>query len=97
MKTVQDIQDIISDNMPYLRSKFSIKEIGIFGSFVRRENASDSDLDVLVEFSKPVGLFDFLELEEELANLLGLKVDLVSKKGLKPHIGQHILQEVIYV
>ncbi len=83
--------------MPYLRSKFSIKEIGIFGSFVRRENASDSDLDVLVEFSKPVGLFDFLELEEELANLLGLKVDLVSKKGLKPHIGQHILQEVIYV
>jgi uncharacterized protein len=54
-------------------------------------------VDVLVEFEKPVGLFEFLKLENFLSNLLGVKVDLVSKKALKPHIGEHIVQEVIMI
>jgi predicted nucleotidyltransferase len=54
-------------------------------------------VDVLVEFEEPIGLFEFMELEEYLSDLLGVKVDLVSKKALKPHIGERILQEVIMV
>jgi hypothetical protein len=49
-----------------------------------------------VEFEKPVGLFDFIALEEYLSSLLGAKVDLVSKKALKPKIGERILSEVVY-
>ena len=56
-----------------------------------------SDVDVLVEFEEPVGLFEFMDLEAYLTGLLGVKVDLVSKKALKPHIGKHILEEVISI
>ena len=54
-------------------------------------------MDVLVEFEEPIGLFEFVDLEMYLSNLLGVKVDLVSKKALKPHIGEHIFKEVIIV
>ena len=52
--------------------------------------------EILVEFQEPIGLFKFLELEEHLSDLLGKKVDLVSKKALKPRIGQRILAEAVY-
>ena len=74
-----------------------MKEIGVFGSFVRGEAKKSSDIDILVEFSEPVGLFEFMELEEYLEKLLGHKVDLVSKKALKPIIGKYILEEVVIV
>jgi len=54
-------------------------------------------VDILVEFKKPIGLFKFLELEEYLSDLIGRKVDLVSKKALKPRIGKHILREVAFL
>jgi predicted nucleotidyltransferase len=54
-------------------------------------------VDVLVEFEEPVGLFEFMDLEMYLSDLLGVKVDLVSKKALKPHIGERILKEVILI
>ncbi len=74
-----------------------MKTIGVFGSYVRGEQKETSDVDVLVEFEEPVGLFEFMDLEEYLTGLLGVKVDLVSKKALKPHIGKHILEEVISI
>jgi len=80
-----------------LRAKYSVKEIGVFGSIVRGEAGEQSDIDVLVEFSSPIGLFQFLELEEYLGSRLGRKVDLVSKKALRPRIGAHILKEVVMV
>ena len=80
-----------------LRERFKVKEIGVFGSYVRGMQRSGSDVDVLVEFEEPVGLFDFMDLEDYLSGLLGVKVDLVSRKALKPHIGEHILGEVVYV
>ena len=64
---------------------------------MRQEAREDSDIDILVEFEKPIGLFKFLELEEHLSQLLGRKVDLVSKNALKPHIGKYILDEVIMI
>ena len=74
-----------------------MKEFGIFGSFVRGEQGADSDLDILVEFEKPIGFVKFLKLENKLSELFGVKVELVTKKALKPYIGKRILQEVRYV
>lgn len=91
------IRGIIQKNMGFLRSEYSIKSVGVFGSFSRGEEKRSSDIDILVEFSRPVGMFKFIELEEYLTKLIGKKVDLVTKKALKPAIKEEILQEVIYV
>ena len=80
-----------------LEEKYKVKEIGVFGSYVRGEQKKRSDIDILVEFKEPIGLFEFMDLEEFLKNLLGVKVDLVSKKALKPIIGKYILRETVYI
>ncbi len=97
MKAKEEILKMLAELKPELQSRYKVKEIGVFGSFVRGEQGEASDVDILVEFEKPIGFFKFLNLEEYLANQLGLKVDLVSKKALKPVIGQHILEEVILI
>ena len=73
------------------------EKIILFGSCAYGKVRADSDIDMLVEFSKPVGFFKFIELEEFLGKLTGKKVDLVTKKALKPAIKNEILQEVSYV
>lgn len=97
MKTVEELKKTLSKHKQELHEKFNVKTIGIFGSYVRSEQKDGSDVDILVEFTEPIGFFRFLELEEHIQNLLGLKVDLVSKKALKPRIGRYILAEVVEV
>jgi predicted nucleotidyltransferase len=97
MKNLNDIMKTLAAHKEELQQRYKVKEIGIFGSVVRGEQKGTSDVDILVEFENPIGFFTFLELEEYLSTLLGLKVDLVSKKALKPTIGRYILQEVIPV
>jgi hypothetical protein len=80
---------------PKLDTEYQVKTIRIFGSVVREETHSQSDIDVLVEIRQPIGMFKFLDLEELLSKRLGAKVDLVSKKALKPAIGRAILEEVV--
>ena len=87
----------MENNKNELREKFNIKQIGIFGSYVRGEQKKTSDVDIIVEFEKPVGLFEFIGLKNHLSDLLNVKVDLVMKKGLKPRIEGKILKEVVYV
>ena len=87
----------LRENKSVLEEKYKVKTLGVFGSYVRGEQKKSSDLDILVEFREPIGLFKFMELEEFLGNNTGIKVDLVSKKALKPRIGKHILDEVINV
>jgi len=94
---VQGIKEILLAHRQELRKKYGVKEIGIFGSYARKENRKDSDIDILVEIEKPMGFFTFIKLERYLSELLGAKVDLVTKNALKPYIGQRILAEVIYV
>ncbi len=94
---IEEILKTLESHKQELQKRFGIKEIGVFGSYVRGEQREDSDLDVLVEFETPVDLFTFLELEEVISRLTGIKVDLVMKKALKPKIGKNILKEVIYV
>lgn len=97
MKNLQEIRDILSKHEKELKGKYEVKEMGIFGSFVRGEQREDSDVDILVEFERPIGFFSFLKLEEQLSDILGAKVDLVSKKALRPYIGRAILEEVVPV
>jgi predicted nucleotidyltransferase len=97
MHDVEDIKRILLRNKAELRKRFKVKTIGVFGSYVRGEQNRQSDVDLLVEFEEPVGLFEFMDLEMYLTDLLGVKVDLVSKKALKPHIGERILKEVAII
>jgi predicted nucleotidyltransferase len=97
MKTVQDIKRVLKSHKEELGSKYGVKEIGIFGSYVKEERKEMSDVDILVEFEKPLGLFEFVGLKNYLTDLLGVNVDLVMRKALKPNIGKRILSEVVYV
>lgn len=97
MNTISLVKKILSDEKETLSKKYNVSRIGVFGSVVCGEDTKDSDIDILVDFSKPIGLFDFMNMENYLAKKLGKKVDLVSYKALKPNIGKRILSEVIYV
>ena len=97
MKTLEEIRNLLLRHKEQLRKEYGVKEIGIFGSYIRGEQDKSSDLDILIELEKPIGFVKFLKLENSLSALLGIKVELVTKKALKPYIGQRILQEVIYV
>ena len=97
MKTdVSAINEALASNLSYLKKTYHVEKIGVFGSFSRGEETKSSDIDVLIEFSKPISMFRFIELEEFLSKILGRKVDLVSKKALKPRIKEQILREVRY-
>ena len=76
---------------------YGVREIGIFGSYRRGKQTKKSDLDILVSFYKPIDLFRFMDLEDEISSLTNKKTDLVMKSALKPYIGKRILSEVLYV
>ena len=97
MKDLEEIKEIIKDCEPTLEDKFEVENIGIFGSYVKNNAEKDSDVDILVEFKEPIGLFEFVELKGFLEEKLNLEVDLVTKKALKPAIGERILKEVSYL
>ena len=89
----KEIEAILRERRDVLTRDCGVTEIGVFGSCLRGDASDDSDIDILVVFSQPVGFFKFLELEERLSEWLGAKVDLVTKAALKPHIGRRILNE----
>ena len=98
MITLEDIRKILKEHEETLKMKYRATRIGIFGSYVRgEEEVVTSDLDLLVEFDDGITLFKFIEMENYLSDLLGIKVDLVMKKALKPRIGKNILKEVLYI
>ena len=99
MKKIDEIKSTLSVHREELIQKYKIKEIGIFGSYVRGEQNKQSDVDILIEFDEAANfsLLDFIRLENSLSDLLGVKVDLVEKQTLKPRIGKHVLQEVVII
>ncbi len=88
---------ILRAHLPELTERYKVKSLGIFGSYLRAEQKPRSDLDVLVEYSEPVSLYHGVRLQDHLTELLGVKVDLVPKKNLKPYIGKRILSEVVWL
>jgi len=86
MKSKEEVLKTMKKELPYLKEKFQVKSIGIFGSYARGEQTKKSDIDMLVEFDVPVGFFKFIDLENYLSEKLRVKVDLVTPDALKPLI-----------
>jgi predicted nucleotidyltransferase len=92
-----EIISILKKEMPYLKKEYRVSEIGLFGSYVRGEADSESDMDILVSFSESPGFIKFIRLEDYLSRCLrGVKVDLVVKNPLKTNIGKEVLSEAIF-
>jgi len=77
--------------------QFAVKSLAVFGSVARGEATESSDVDLLVEFNRPIGLFEFIRLKNHLENLIGFKVDLVTPDALHPALRKSILSEAVYV
>jgi len=97
MMKIEETKKKLTELKPVLRAEFKVKSIGVFGSYIRGKEKEKSDLDILVEFEEPVSLLKFIELENYLSDSIGVKVDLVMKRALKPRIGKHILEEVVNI
>jgi len=91
-----DILKKLSDLKPILHRDYAVKEIGLFGSFSDDSHTDDSDIDLLVEFERPIG-WKYFSLEIYLENIFGRKIDLVTKNALKEQIKDRILKQVKYV
>jgi uncharacterized protein len=96
MKTLQEIRSNLSSHKNRLFNDYPIKSMAIFGSYSRKEQKDSSDLDILVEFSDRIGI-RFIDLADELEKIVGFKVDLVSKKGIKEKYLKAIDSDLIYV
>lgn len=96
MKTLTDIKTLLTLKKAALFRKYPIKSLAIFGSYARNEQQEESDLDLMVEFNGKIGS-DFIILAEELEEIMGTKVDLVSMKGIKSRYFEHIKEDIIYV
>ena len=96
MTTLNDIKDTLKNNKQRLTEKYGISLLAIFGSYGREQQREDSDIDILVDFQKSIGI-EFIDLADELEILLQHKVELVSRNGIKPQYYQHIEKELMYV
>jgi predicted nucleotidyltransferase len=96
MFSQHDIEKTLKNLKPLLSDKYYVERIGYFGSYSRNEQAESSDIDILVDFRKPIG-WDFFDLQELLEKELKLKVDLVSITALKEQLKDSILRQVKYV
>lgn len=90
--TKEDINRLLFSNREILK-KYRVKSISLFGSYVRNEQKEESDIDFLVDFQEGATLFDFVELQDSLSELLAKKVSIVSRRGLSKYIGPYILKE----
>jgi hypothetical protein len=96
MRTLQEIKDTLVNHKGRLFHDYPIRSLAIFGSYSRSEQNDSSDLDILVEFSDKIGV-RFIDLAEDLENIIGFKVDLVSKNGIKEKYLKSIDSDLIYV
>jgi uncharacterized protein len=96
MDTRNDIIKKLKDLKPVLQEGYSVKKIGLFGSFSDNTFSEDSDIDILVEFERPIG-WKYFTLEIFLENTLGRKIDLVTRSALKEQIKDQILKQVKYI
>ncbi|HHF97974.1 MAG TPA: nucleotidyltransferase [Candidatus Aerophobetes bacterium] len=101
MREIDRIMRILKDHKEELKRRFSLKKIGVFGSYTREEQTPESDIDIYVEFDIKNLTFDkYLELIDYLEKLLGRKIDLITKYGVEtiriPYIKEEIKRSLIY-
>ncbi len=93
----QEVLDIIKQHQRELTEVYGVKSLALFGSVARDEAGPASDIDMLVEFDRPVGLFGLFSLQDRLEELLGRKVDLGTPDSLKPRLRSSVMHEMVYV
>lgn len=93
---LETVSALLKQRQAELRHR-GVKSLAVFGSLARGEAAPDSDIDILVEFSRPVGLFEFIRLKLYLEELTGRRVDLVTPDALRPAMRAGILDEAVHV
>jgi predicted nucleotidyltransferase len=96
VKTREEIERLLRLHLPELRRRFKVRRIGVFGSVVRGDQRSRSDVDILVEYSETPSLLAIVALKRHLTEMTGEKVDLVPASALKPAYRQTILDDVVY-
>lgn len=96
----QEVIKVLRNGLPYLRSNYGVKRIALFGSFAKGKQRGDSDIDILVEFKKPIG-FKFIDFAEYIEKLVGRKVDILTPEGVKgiriKEVAERIERGMIYV
>ena len=97
MLSKKKIIKLLASNQSQLKQMYPIKKMGLFGSFARSKQTEESDVDILIEFEKPIGLFTFSRLQLTLSDMLHNNVDLVTPNSLKPLIKDKILVEVNWI
>ncbi|MBI4130390.1 nucleotidyltransferase family protein [Candidatus Roizmanbacteria bacterium] len=100
VKQVQNKEEILMrlQNQKETLGSYGVAEIGLFGSFVRSEQTSESDIDLLVKFDKGKKTFrSFMQLAQHIEAIMGRKVEMVTSESLSPYIAPHIQSEIEYV
>ena len=100
MSRLDDVIEKIKTNYQYLAAEFGVKRIGVFGSVAKKLDSDESDIDLIVEFEKPIGL-KFVDLAEYLEGLFGRKVDILTEDGVNnirvKRVLEKIKEDIIYV
>ena len=98
--TQKEVLEILRNNLPFLKEKYGVRKIAIFGSFAKEIQKEDSDIDIIIEFEKPIGL-KFVELAEYIETILGKEVDILTPEGVKSirynEVVEDIKRSVVYV
>ena len=97
MTTLSEILAKLADLKPELKRRYKVREIGLFGSWVRAEQHTTSDIDILVEFEEEADLFDWIGLTLYLEENLGYPVDVVPRKALRPELQPAVLEQVVRI
>ena len=93
----EQILETLKELKEELGNRYKVRDVGLFGSFVRSQESETSDVDILVEFEQGADLLDLVALGDFLEEKLGRKVDLVTKKALRPEIRDRVIREVAMV
>jgi uncharacterized protein len=96
MYTLDNILEKLRNYMPELQRKYPISNLGIFGSYARGEATENSDIDIAVDISGPMGL-NFIAMANEIEDLFGIKVDVVPKRSIKPGYLPYVEKDIVYV
>lgn len=97
MYTLDIILDKLKQKKPELEKRYALSELGVFGSFARGDQEQSSDIDILVDFNKRIDGFQYIRLAHELEDLFEQKIDVVSRKGIKPKYLSFVEKSLIHV
>jgi predicted nucleotidyltransferase len=97
MKSLSEIQAILREHAPELRERYGITNLAVFGSVVRGEAREESDIDILADFQRSIGLLALCSAENRLIDLLGAEVDLIPRDGVRPELKERIYAEAVAV